>query len=269
MTIALLQGPGTNRGGPVPAQTPTVTAAATRAAPVYYVGDTPFGPRLYREFHQVPADGTLAVLALEEALAGDPLDPDYRTPWPEGVAASGVRTTPDLITVDLTGPQSLAGAAGSFADPLAVQQLLYTAQGALQSTNKVPVQLRYNGDVVPSLAGVDVSEPLLPRPALKVQSTVWITAPQEGDTIAAGTPVTGRGAFPEANVSWQLLDEGGVVVDEGFTTAEECCRLAPYEFILDAPPGTYTLRVYAADLSGGEAPGEVEDTKTITIEEEE
>lgn len=265
VTIALLPTSGPTRTAPGPAGPPTATAPAMRAAPVYYVGDTPFGPRLYREFQQVPATGKLAVHALRRAIGGTPLDPDYRSPWASGWEIRDVSSTPSLITVDLGGPPDGAGPT-AFRDPLAVQQVIYTAQGALQSTNQVPVRMRLNGEQVSSIAGVDVSEPLLPQPALQVLSTVWITSPQEGDTVESSTTVTGRGAFPEANVSWQLLEEDGDVVDEGFTTAEECCRLAPYELTLEARPGTYVLRVYAADQSGGEAPGEVEDTKTIIIE---
>ena len=59
--------------------------------------------------------------------------------------------------------------------------------------------------------------------------------------------------------------DGDRVVDEGFTTAKECCTLSPYSFEVDAPAGDYVLRVYDADMSGGEGNGEAEDTKRITI----
>ena len=74
-------GPPTTAVAPAPTQDP----AALRAVPVYYVADTPVGPRLYREFHQLTtADpGTDAV---REMLAGAAVDPDYRSPWPAGAA---------------------------------------------------------------------------------------------------------------------------------------------------------------------------------------
>ena len=55
------------------------------------------------------------------------------------------------------------------------------------------------------------------------------------------------------------------MVDEGFTTAEEGNTLAPYAFSFEAEPGSYVLRVYDADMSGGEGNGEAQDTKRITV----
>ena len=59
---------------------PSATAPATpeeasteRAVPLYYVTDTPAGPRLAREFRRVPVDtdpGTAAVTALFAAPTG-------------------------------------------------------------------------------------------------------------------------------------------------------------------------------------------------------
>ena len=66
-------------------------------------------------------------------------------------------------------------------------------------------------------------------------------------------------------MSWQLL-QGGEVVQDGFTTAEEGMTLSPYSFEVTAEPGDYVLRVYDADMSGGEGNGEAEDTKQITVE---
>jgi len=69
-------------------------APETVAVPVYFVGTTPIGPRLFREFRNVeadnPVDEALALLA-----AGDALDPDYSTLLPEGGVPTlvGVRPT--------------------------------------------------------------------------------------------------------------------------------------------------------------------------------
>ena len=56
-----------------------------------------------------------------------------------------------------------------------------------------------------------------------------------------------------------------MVVKDGFATAQECCTLSPYSFEVTAKPGDYVLRVYDADMSGGEGPGEHEDTKAVTV----
>ena len=44
--------------------------------PVYFVGDTPQGTRLYREFRKVEADNPFEE-AVALMMAGDALDPDY------------------------------------------------------------------------------------------------------------------------------------------------------------------------------------------------
>lgn len=90
--------------------------------------------------------------------------------------------------------------------------------------------------------------------------------PQDGDIVHRTFTVEGRGAFFEANVNWQLLGtDAGNVVKEGFATAQECCTLSTYSFTVTAPPGDYVLRVYDADVSGGEGAGEQQDTKRITV----
>jgi hypothetical protein len=93
---------------------------------------------------------------------------------------------------------------------------------------------------------------------------VQITSPGEGAEVDSPFTVTGRAAAFEANVQWELM-EGNTQVKHGFTTAEECCTLAPYSFEVTAPPGTYTLVVHDEDPSGGEGPAPWQDTKEITV----
>lgn len=247
--------------------------ATTRALPVYYVGDTPVGPRLYREFHRVTATDDDALLrALQEAVGTAPLDPDYRTPWPSGtqVDEAVAQSSEQAVAIDLSGvaPGSLrsrpAGMSRAEAR-MAVEQLIHTAQAVLQE--RAPVRFLLDGSITDQVLGVPTSEPLANGDAMSVQASVWITSPQDGDSVDGGTiRVVGRGAFFEATVSWQLL-RGGAVVKEGFATATECCTLAPYEFTIgDVAPGDYVLRVYDADMSGGESGrAEAEDTKRVTV----
>ena len=71
--------------------------------------------------------------------------------------------------------------------------------------------------------GVQAADPM------EVQGTVWVISPQDGDEVGSTFTVEGRGAFFEANVSWQLL-RGSEPVAEGFATAEEGMTLSPYRF---------------------------------------
>ena len=238
-----------------------------QAVAVYYVGTTPAGPRLFREFHgfTLPEErAAVAKAALVEAVDDTASDPDYRSPWSAlDVTVGLVAMSGDTVTVDLAGdlhdrPEGMSEAEAD----IAVQQLVHTVQAAYKS--RVPVQLLLDGGRTDTLLGVPVAEPLAAGDPMEVQAPVWIIEPQEGSS-GTGFVVMGRGAFFEANVSWQLLD-GDRVVDEGFTTAKECCTLSEFRFELDAPaPGDYTLRVYDADMSGGEGNGEAEDTKRLTF----
>ena len=277
-TPAPSDGSSPSEGGTVTAP-PSESAAAgsgdTVAVPVYFVGDTPTGPRLFREFVRTDAgadQGSRLSTALDSAISGTATDPDYRSGWPDGVAVTAAdppvgEDEAAAVLVTLVADGSLAERPADLTEDdarIAVQQVVYTAQAVVQQ--RLPVAFRGADDEpLDRLLGVDVSGSAREAPAAEVQAPVWVTSPQDGDQVRRTFTVEGRGAFFEANVSWQLLRADGTVVQDGFATAEECCTLAPYAFEVTAPPGDYVLRVYAADMSDGEGPGEHEDTKRITV----
>jgi hypothetical protein len=247
-------------------------AGETTAVPVYYVGDAPAGTRLFREFHPLEKETVSASqvrVALEEALTDSAYDPDYRSDWPEGTSVMGVNVdgldVDDVVWIDLSPGQSLHDRPAGMSEEqaqMAVEQLIYTAQAVLQQRH--PIQFMIDGNPTDTVLGVPTSEPLAEGDPMAVQNSVWIISPQDGDTVGTTFTVEGRGAFFEANVSWQLL-QGGEVVKDGFATAEEGMTLSPYSFKVTAEPGDYVLRVYDADMSDGEGNGESEDTKQITV----
>lgn len=264
------------------AETPTLSpgpSAGTEgggiAVPVYYVGDTSRGPRLYREFHRLPDDGNAVLASVTEAVSTAPTDPDYRTPWPAGttVPAAGVHETDEdrEITVVLRNPSTdlrsrPAGMTAAEAE-MAVQQLVYSAQAAAQGRLPVQLQLQREGthdQRTDTLLGVPVAEPLAQADAVDVLAQVWIIDPAEGAEVTSPFEVSGLAAAFEATVVWELRS-GDTVVADGFTTAEECCRMEPYAFQVEAPPGEYTLVVQDTDPSGGEGYGVWEDTKQVTV----
>jgi hypothetical protein len=264
--------------GPVAGKTPTTPATTSAATgspttqpaasgatlPVYYVGDTTHGPRLYREFH--PALGTNhEAEAVHDAVAGSPDDPDYTSLWPQGTDVQTVQKSGDTIVVDLKGATLLhdrpAGMSQEQAQ-LSVQQVVYTAQAAFQ--DRAPVQLLLDGSNTDTVLGVPTSEPLAQGAPEDVLAQVWIIDPAQDAHVPSGFTVSGLAATFEANVQWKL-EQGGKIVKQGFTTAKECCTMSPYSFTVDAPPGDYTLVVHDEDASGGEGPGPWQDTKDISI----
>ena len=215
----------------------------------------------------MPGEDLLAP-ALTEALQGSPRDPEYFSLW-EDLGASLTSTfSGGTVVIGLDGPTSLTerptGASEDEAR-LAVQQLVYTATAVLQ--RNVTVEFELGGRPADTLLGVDVAGGVGRGGAAETLAPVWVTSPQDDDTVGSTFSVEGQGAFFEANVSWELLDTSGEVVQDGFATARECCVMSPYRFeVTGVAPGDYELRVYAADMSGGEGGAEPEDTKRLTVE---
>lgn len=242
---------------PVPSPAP-----AARALPLYYVVDTPAGPRLAREFRRLAVDddpGTTAVTALFAASTGSV--PGHRSAWPTGGLAGPVTHAGGVVTVDLT-----AATAEKAPDKpiLAVQQLVYTVTGALGTTD--PVRLLVEGEQVPRLwrDGVVTGQPVPRADPLGVRVLVGIDEPAEGATVGSPVRVAGEAAVFEATLRWEVRRDGAVVRSGSATTAEGQ-RFAPYAFTVELPPGDYEVRVAEDDPSDGAGRGAMTDTRRITV----
>ena len=249
--------------------TDTTEGGTEKTVPVYYLGATSRGTaRLFRDFYRGRSEldpATLAVVvAVEEPQT---TDPDYYSPWKhtgvEKVSRENGTIVVRLVSRNASVPvhDRPADMSAGIAE-LAIQQVVYTAQAALQSRD--PVQILLDGRHSDTVLGVPTSEPLGNASADDVLAQVQITSPSEGAQVSSPFTVTGRAAAFEANVQWELMD-GNTLVAEGFTTAEECCTLSPYSFQVTAPAGVYTLVVHDEDPSGGEGLPPWRDTKQITV----
>lgn len=235
--------------------------------PAYFVSETPQGLRLYREFRQVDgADPMLAAAAL--LTAGKTLDPDYRSFLP-AIEFTSITAESDLIVATVADDQWSQRPAGMSASDasLAVQQLIYTLQGVAQE--RLPLLVTTGaGDNVP-LLGVPTQNPTRNRPPLKVLALVSVTTPEEGAVVGDTFTATGIASSFEANVPWQIWQDGQVV-DHGFATAEGWMdKLYPWSTDIDVSnlaPGAYQFIASTDDPSDGEGGGPTEDTKTFIIE---
>ena len=249
-----------------PSHTTSTRSPETAVVPLYFVGKTPIGTRLFREFREVeadnPVDEALALLA-----AGDAVDADYWTllldgPPPtlvqgDNTAAIGI----NLPSFDWTErPEGMSAQEAK----LAVQQIVYTVQGVLQS--RAPVEFFHDG-LAPVL-GIDKPS-FKAAPQNDVLAFVNVTEPAEGATVSGTFRASGVANSFEATVPWEVLDASGAKVLEGFSTAEGWGdRLYPWEAEVDVSglaPGTYTFVARTDDPSDGEGAGPTEDTKTITV----
>jgi hypothetical protein len=250
-----------------PTDDPTADPAET-VVPLYFVGDTPQGPRLFREFRAVPADNPL-MEATALLLAGDTLDPDYRTLWPQ-VEISDVQATDGVLLVQIPSdgfterPDGMSPRAAE----LAIQQLVYTLQGVQQE--RVPVVIKRGGSDF-RLFGLSLESPFTNAKALNVLGLVNVTSPEQGAVVTGDTlAASGVASSFEATVPWEIR-QGDEVVLEGFATAEGWLdKLYPWETSIDVSglePGDYTFVARTDDPSGGaEGSGPHEDTKDFTLQ---
>lgn len=245
-------------GAPPPAAGP---GEGSRVLPVYYVAETAAGPRLQREFHSVVSPDAPSAAVREMLAEPTGTDPDYRNPWPPGTALRApVTNSGDVTTVDLTGLGAGRPAIGTA--ELAVQQLVFTVQGALQDTD--PVRILIDGSQVDELWGVDTSAPVARGDAYALRSLVQIDVPAHGAEVGRTVEVSGEAAVFEATLLWEVR-RGDTVVRSGSTNTAEGQRFAPYAFEIALEPGEYVLRVLEDDASGGEGRPVLVDDKTIEV----
>jgi hypothetical protein len=256
--------------GPGPTQEPTAVdsgSTGASASAVYYVGDTPQGPRLFREFHQTKADPLDSALRW---LTTAPIDPDYRTFWPQDALGAGwIDYAGGLATVQLDGdslrnrPDGMSAAEAR----LAVEQVVYTVQA--QAQQLIPVRFQVDGQPIDRVLGVPTSEPLTRGPELDVLALVNISNPAEGREVVDTFSADGVASSFEGTVPWELQDSSGAVVREGFAQGTVEDHLTPWETgaidVSDLDPGTYTFEARTDDPTGGEGGGPTVDTRTVVI----
>jgi Immunoglobulin-like domain of bacterial spore germination/Sporulation and spore germination len=246
---------------------PTDSGTATPdrvAVPLYFVGDTPQGPRLFREFQQVEADNPV-----EEALAilaaGAANDPDYSSLLPQGTPTLVQGDTSQAIGVNVPvewadRPDGMSAKEAT----LAIQQIVYTVQGVLQS--RAPVE--FFSDGLTPVLGVDKSR-FEAAAQNNVLALVNVTQPEQDSQPGATFTASGVANSFEANVPWEIRDQHGRKVLDGFATADGWGdHLYPWQAEVDAsglPAGTYTFVAMTDDPSDGEGAGPTEDSKTFTL----
>jgi hypothetical protein len=231
---------------------------------LYYVGQTPQGPRLYREYRTGPGPETTPAAAISMLLSA-PDDPDYESYWSEGQLL-GAAIVNGVIEVDVD-PSLIAGPP---LDDLALQQVIYTVQAAAGDA-LLPVQFVHDGNPVAEVGGLPTSEPLAPAPQLDVLALASISDPSERRVVEDSFSANGRASSFEGNVPWELRDADGSVVRQG--TAQSFGwedHLYPWATgpidVSDLDPGDYTFVVMTDDPSGGaEGAGPMVDTRTVII----
>jgi hypothetical protein len=271
--------PPTSGPGPSATATDLPTTAGTTAVslPVYFVG--PIGDdkptyKLFREFvgAQLPAGASpeeRAKAALVTAVNAQPWSntAGYLQPW-SGQTIGAVSVTPASITVDLANAGNPQAAVTAEIQRLAVQELVWTAQAAAQSS--VPVRFTLPGQAKP-LFGAFATDKGLTRPPsdrlYEDAAPIWITSPSRDQVLPAAKAVTitGQAIVFEANVGWQLK-RGATQVKSGHATASIGAPMqGTYTVDLGVlSAGDYTIRVFEMSMQGdNKVAAEVSTTFTV------
>jgi hypothetical protein len=238
--------------------------------PVYYVAETTHGDRLTREFRDVPTPEGPLVAAVTAMLAGDPFDPDYQSLWLPDTQVRSVEVLNDVIEVDFTGETDYTGVRDEVAE-LAVQQLVYTVTAAASDAGlngALPVQILVGGAAPGAMWGqLDLSAPIARAPQENVRQLVQIDEPRDGALLGQTVTIRGVALAFEAHVNWQVFDDEGNLVEEGFTQTTDSATFAPFSFDVGLEPGFYSVVVTDSDPTGGaEGPGPMSDTKNFSVE---
>ncbi len=242
-----------------------ITPRILSGVPVYYLGDSKTRSWLYREFRQVPDVGDRTASAISAMTSLAPLDRDYRTPWRPASRVTVTQVGSDL-TVDLSADALANSAVDDQEAGLAVQQLIWTATAAAQTSGNVTILV----DGKPSTAwgSVQLGQPMARN--AQARAPIWIIDPQQDQTDQAGTvTVSGSSTSFEGTVQWEVADTGSrKIIEHGHATGGANGSYGDFSFKVKLPGGTYTVSVYAEDASGGESnegPKMFVDTKTWTV----
>jgi hypothetical protein len=232
-----------------------------RAVSVYWVGksvgnDTGPGIRLYRTFTRV--SGKPALEAVKQLSIGKSADRDYYSLW-TGAAPLSVTRSDGMVTVDFKALPDLK------LEPetanIAVQQLVYTVQGALGDDTE-PIRVTERGKSGAILFGaVDTSQLFSRALAADVQALVWISSPAEGDTVVSPVTVQGTAATFEATVNWRAINVKTKQTAQGQTNTKAGQSFTPYSFTTKLGQGEWQLEAYLISPQDGR----ITDTDTKTI----
>ncbi len=257
--------PSAAHSAPIPSRESAGTFSG--AVAVYYLTDTSAGPRLVREWRHLSGVHDAPTTAVELML-GEPKVRDYRTPWDPETTVRSVRVGDDAIDVDLSLPDRPLALQPQEAE-LAIQQLVYTVTAAASvaegpDEGSLPVRIRVDGDRVDQLLGVDVSEALTRAPAVEVRQLVQLNDPSEGAEVSSPVQVRGEALVFEANVHWEIQQNGEVVAEGNAPTADGLI-LSEFSFEVELDPGEYTLVIREEDASGGEGLAPMTDERRFTV----
>jgi germination protein M len=216
-------GPSGTSATTAPAQT---TAPVQREVNVYFV----LGEKVAAAGRSVTGEG-IAAGAIEALLAGPQgieSEMGMATEIPGGTELLGLDIADGLATVDLSGDFQSGG--GSLSMTARVAQVVFTLT-QFDTVDRVTIHL--DGAPVEGIGGEGVAASELTRGDF-ADLTPFILVEEPAPGEATPSPLTVRGSANvfEGTVSWNLTDNDGRIIEEGFVTAA-MGEWMPFEFTVD------------------------------------
>jgi predicted small secreted protein len=189
---------------------------------VYYVKLTENDTYLVREVHQVSQTQDAVKAALEELINANPVVPGAARVLPQATKINSINIKDGLATVDFSrdvlranvgasgeamGIQSIVNTLTEFPE---IKKVSFTVEGKTDEQT-----MDWWGHV--GLYGQPFSRDL----STVYEPAIWVTSPVPGQKVTFPVEVTGSARVFEAAVSIRLVDDSGIIIAEGFTTATE------------------------------------------------
>jgi hypothetical protein len=233
------------------------TADAANQFTLSYVGPKPdnarLSPRLFSETHTVAEPGDDPQLAaVHEFLTSTPIDPDYRTLWPEGVDIEAITKQSDVTSFDLVTDGDIE----TFWDNEKNRDL--ALQALARSAGLTDGTFGY------SLNGISDDVAYSVQPDDDVRAWLTIDNIVEGQPVSNPVTVQVSGNVYEGNVNWILLTSDGVEVDSGFTTTSMGMWTQADIDLGTLDAGNYTIKAVEYSMEDGSIQNV--DDKTFTVE---
>ncbi|HSN44459.1 MAG TPA: Gmad2 immunoglobulin-like domain-containing protein, partial [Propionibacteriaceae bacterium] len=192
--------------------TSTTPAPALVTVPLYWIGEAAPSTFLYREFRKLPDARGKVRTALLGMMSLQPTDPDLMTFWSEPSKLE-VTQKGDDITVNLAKDAFANTNVGSANAALSLQQLVYTATAAAQTSGSVTILVEGRSAEVWGV--VSVGTPM--KRDVSARAPIWLETPVEGAVVPAGkVTIKGWANVFEGHVSLEITNADGKVVVETY-----------------------------------------------------
>lgn len=217
----------------------------------YFVADTPRGFKLFSETqNQIVQNGDLELQIVSDLVSGEvaPLDPQYVNLWGKGNTVNSVTFDKSVATVDLGEILLNVGAEG---EQRAIDQIVWTLTEFAPEITAVAFTV--NGETVESFAGhVDTTAKFERTIDYEVLNPIQISSIKQGAELISPITISGQACTFEANVVWELSQDGKVI-QTGFTTASSGCpeRGRWSITIKDLTPGNYKIAAFENSAEDG------------------